>query len=173
MNTTKTMASITCWVAWLLTSSSLALANKLPEPETTGGIGGTGNTPTTISETLLQPSGADQRQPCPDNLKVAQYHRVSAGTVSVSALCIGQEIALLHGDQLKIQLNNSSEVHVNALGRVRVGLLQTETQQGQAQNFDMVFYVDSGRVVISVGETRIEGTTGAHPRLMIRDGMVQ
>lgn len=173
MKTIASVVTMTCLVVWMIAASTLALGRKLPDPDTTGGIGGTGNAPTTMSEKLLQPSSADKRHPCPSNLEIANYRLVSAGKISVAALCIGQETKLLNGDQLQIQLRNASTVRVDALGRVRVGLMQTEAQQGQTQNFDIVFSVDSGRVVISVGETRIEGTTNVHPRLLVRDGMIQ
>jgi hypothetical protein len=72
-----------------------------------------------------------------------------------------------------MQVSDSGEVRVNAFGRVRIKLLQTKTDKDQAQNFDIKFFVDSGRTLIFVGEMRIEGSIELHPSLLVRDGVIQ
>ncbi len=173
MKKTAQMTQVRCLIAMLLALPLSVLANKLLEPGTSGGIGGTGNTPTTTSDDLLQPSSAKNKHGCPENRKVGSYRLESAGTVSVSSLCIGQEIELLNGDQLQMKVSNSGEVSINALGRVRIKLLQSEEHKDQAQNFDIKFFIDSGRTLIFVDETRIEGATDLQPRLLVRDGVIQ
>lgn len=172
MNVTRPMKKIACMLAWMLATSSFTLANKLPDPDTSGGIGGTGNTSTKISETLLQPSSANKRHPCPGNLEIANYRLESAGEVSVSAICIGQEIELLHGDQMQIHLGKASEVRVNALGQLHIRFSQAETHKDQSQNFEMLVTVQSGRGIISLGNESFEIKKQTSSKFIVQHGII-
>jgi len=166
------MTQVKCLIAMLLALPLSVLANKLLEPGTSGGIGGTGNTPTTISNDLLQPSSIKNKQACPESRKVGSYRLDSSGTVSASALCIGQEIELLNGDRLRIKLNDSEKIKVRAFGRIKVNLTQDNEYINQTQDFDIKVFVESGTTMISFGEHNINEKKDMSRKILIRNGVI-
>jgi hypothetical protein len=172
MKKTAQMTQATCLIAMLLALPLSVLANKLLEPGTSGGIGGTGNTPTKISDNLLQPSSAKNKNTCTENLKVGSYLLESAGKVSVSNLCIGQEIEMLNGDRLRIKLNNSEKIKVRAFGRIKVNLTQDKEYINQTQDFDIKIFVESGTTLISFSEHNINEKKDMSRKILVRKGVI-